>query len=198
MEFLRGGNEDGRLVRTLEKEAVARKQRRSKRKSENRPRARSKRNKQAQESAPSVSWKWYAAVILLAVALFSVFIVTQFDPIDRRAMAGAVVFCVGLGLLIPGTCKAVGSFEFQEDSWIHKGLNYLAALATPNRRFGELFYSRSALYVIFEKILIALVLPMGFIMVFLRPKQTWPAIVWVGGGILATFLGWAVCVWEAN
>jgi hypothetical protein len=146
----------------------------------------------------SVSWKWYAVVIFLAVVLFSVFLVTQFGPADRVAMAGAIVMCAGLGLLIPGTCKAVGSFEFQEDSWIEKCLNYLVAFATPKRRFGEVFYSRKALYVFFEKILIAVVIPLGFLMVFLRPKQTWPAIVWVGGGILATLSGYCVLVWEAN
>jgi hypothetical protein len=137
-------------------------------------------------------------VVVAAVALFSVFLMTQFGPADRLAMAGAMIMCAGLGLLIPGTCKAVGNFQFREDSWLGRGLSYLAAAATPTRRFGELFYSRDALYVVFEKILIAVVIPLGFLMVFLRPKQTWPAVVWVGGGVLALVLGWSVMAWEAG
>ena len=113
-------------------------------------------------------------------------------------MAGCTVICAGLGLLIPGVCKAFASLEHQQDSWVVKCLNYLLALATPNRRFGEVLYSRSALYVFFEKILIAVVLPLGFILVFLRPKQTWPSIIWVGSAILAICIGFAVCAWEAN
>ncbi len=177
---------------------MSRKRRRNKQRRLNRTRATNERNRRAEESVSSVSWKWYAVVIVLAVVLFSVFLVTQFGPADRVAMAGAIVMCAGLGLLIPGTCKAVGSFEFQENSWIERWLNYLVAFATPKRRFGEILYSRSALYVVFEKILIAVVLPLGFLMVFLRPKQTWPAIVWLGGGILATLSGYSVLVWEAN
>lgn len=175
---------------------MPRKRRRQKQNKRKRQRATRKYKPGAEETPPSVSWKWYAAVIVLAVALFTVFLLTQFGPADRMAMAGALVMCVGLGILIPGTCKAVGSFEFQENSWVERWLNYLAAFATPKRRFGEIFYSRSALYVIFEKILIAVVIPLGLIVVFLRPKQTWPAIVWVGSGILAAILGWTALVWE--
>ena len=78
------------------------------------------------------------------------------------------------------------------------GLVYLSAFAAPKKRFGEVLYSRSALYVIFEKILIAVIIPLGFVMVFVRPKETWPAIVWVGGGILATLSGYSLLVWETK
>lgn len=145
------------------------------------------------ETATPVSWKWYAAVIVAASILFAVFIVTQFDPIDQVTMAGFSVICVGLALLIIGTCKGVGNYEFHEDSWIGKGLNYLAILATPKRRFGELFYSRSAIYVIFERLLIAIVIPLGVLLVFLQPKQTWPAVIWVMSGLLAVSAGWLIC-----
>jgi len=156
-------------------------------------RQRSERGADRPQDKPSVSWKWYVVVIVAALALFAVFILMEFDPIDQIAMAGFSLICVGLALLIIGTCKAVGNFEFRQGSWIGNSLNYLAVLATPQRRFGEMFYSRSALYVIFEKVLIAIVLPLGFVLVFLRPKQTWPAIIWVGSGLLAAWAGWLVC-----
>lgn len=93
--------------------------------------------------------------------------------------------CAGIAFLIIGTCSAVGNFNFSDDSLTGKCLGYLAALATPQRRFGELFFSRAALYVFFEKILIVVVLPLGLFLAFLRPRQTWPAILWIGGGLLA-------------
>ncbi|TWT60764.1 hypothetical protein [Rubinisphaera italica] len=164
---------------------MPRKRRRNKRGKKKNLRKTSRSKKPQEQSVSSVSWYWYAVVIVLALILFAVFIVTQFDPIDRMTMLGVSVVSAGIAFLIIGTCSAVGNFDFDEASWIEKSLGYLALMATPRRRIGELFYSRAALYVFFEKILIALVFPLGFILAFLRPKQTWPAILWVGGGLLA-------------
>jgi len=164
---------------------VPRKRRQDKRGKKANSRKTSRSTKPQGQSVSSVSWYWYAAVIVLALILFAVFIVTQFDPIDRIAMLGFSVVSAGIAFLIIGTCSAVQNFDFDEDSWIGKSLGCLALMATPRRRAGELFYSRNAPYVFFEKILIALVFPLGFILAFLRPKQTWPAILWVGGGLLA-------------
>ncbi|PQO26092.1 hypothetical protein C5Y96_21825 [Blastopirellula marina] len=124
-------------------------------------------------------------VIAISLVLFAVFIVTQFDPIDRVTMACASIVCIGLAFLIIGAVTAVGNFEFTDDSPTQSFLLHLWGQAQPQRRFGEVFYSRDALYVVFEKILIAIVIPLGIILAFVRPKQTWPAILWVGGGILA-------------
>lgn len=50
-----------------------------------------------------------------------------------------------------------------------------------------MFYSSDALYVLFERLLIAIVIPLGMFFAFLRPRQTWPAVLWVGSGLLAFF-----------
>lgn len=141
-----------------------------------------------------MSWKWYAAILVAAMLLFLVFLMTQFDPIDRPAMLGVSVMCVGLTLLIIGTITAVGKFGFEQDSPTETGLNALAFLAIPRRRFGEFFYSRSAPYVFFEKILIAIILPLGFVFTFLRPRQTWPSILWVCSGLLTIGCGILFCL----
>ncbi len=164
---------------------MPRKRHRNKRDKKTSSRKTSRPQKPQEQIASSVSWHWYATVIVLALVLFAVFIVTQFDPIDRMAMLGVSVVSAGIAFLIIGTCSAIGNFDFDENSWLGKSLGYLALMTTPQRRFGELFYSRAALYVFFEKILIALVLPLGFILACRRPKQTWPAILWVGGGLIA-------------
>lgn len=145
-----------------------------------------------------ISLRWLSLLVVGALVLLSFFLVTQFNPIDRALMAGFAIICIGLGLLIVGTSSAIGNFKIEESSRIAKCFVYLGVLSAARRRPGDILYSKPTLGVIFERILIALILPLGFIAAFMQPKQTWPAIVWVGGGILATFMGWAVCALFGN
>lgn len=147
-----------------------------------------------QESKPTAAWYWYAVVIAGALLLFAIFIATQFNPMDQAVMAAASVACAGIAFFIIGSFTAVGNFDFKDHPLPGKFLNSLAAMATPYRRWGEAFYSSDAFYHVFEKLLFVIVIPLGILLSFVRPRQTWPAILWVGGGILAMLVAYTAIV----
>jgi len=93
--------------------------------------------------------------------------------------------CGGLAFIIVGCCTAVGNIEFQKRSSANKFLSYLAIFATPRKRLGEYYYSQDAMYVVVEKFLIVVVFPLGMLLAIVAPKQTWPAVLWITGGLLA-------------
>lgn len=138
-----------------------------------------------EEPKPTAAWYWYALVIASVLVLFGLFIATEFNAMDRAVMVSVSIVCVGISFLIIGACTAVGNFDFTDHPLPGKFLNALAELATPERRWGEMFYSSRALFHVFEKLLIAIVIPLGIMLAFVRPKQTWPAVLWVSGGLLA-------------
>lgn len=138
-----------------------------------------------EEPQPTAAWYWYALVIAVALVLFALFIAMQFNAMDRAVMVAVSFVCIGIAFLIIGACTAVGNFDFTDHPLPGEFLNTLAELATPRLRWGEMFYSSKALYHVFEKLLIVIVLPLGTILAFVRPKQTWPAVLWVSGGLLA-------------
>ena len=144
------------------------------------------------QSQPTAAWYWYALVTVGAIVLFGVFIGSQFAAIDRPAMVAGSIVCAGIAFLIIGTCTAVGNFDFSQHPGPGKMLNSLAENAEPKKRPGEIFYSSGAPYRLFEKVLMVVVFPLGLFLALVRPKQTWPAILWVAAGLLAvvgTYLG---------
>ncbi len=146
----------------------------------------------AENAQSAAAWYWYALVIVGALVLFGVFIGSQFAAIDRPLMVVGSIICAGIAFLIIGTCTAVGNFDFSQHPIPEKLLSSLAEAAEPKKRPGEIFYSSNASYRVFEKVLMVVVFPLGLFLALVRPKQTWPAILWVAAGLLAvvgTYLG---------
>ncbi len=168
---------------------MSRRRRRTKRRHKRKIAKGSRRRSPQKENTPQFSWHWYAVVIAVALILFAIFIATQFRPIDRLLMIGTSGICVGIAFLIIGACTAVGNFELNENSWFGKVLGYLVVLATPPSWSQRRSRLRSKLNRVSANILIPLVLPSGFCLSLLSPKQTWPAIAWTSGGLLATLAG---------
>lgn len=179
---------------TKQQEVSLSKRERRKHRQRKRAEQRVRREKRDAEQPPQpISAGTFALVISLAAVLLLAFIATQFDAVDRVNMFGVSGICIGVAFLIVGTFTAAANFDFEKDSRLGNSLNALSILSTPRKRPGEMFYSQRALYHVFQKILIAIVFPLGFLLALLRPKQTWPAVLWVLAGLLAIVAGILVC-----
>ncbi len=138
------------------------------------------------------SWKWHILVVAATAVAFAAFIITSFDPIDRLFMVAASCACAGIAFFIIATCTAVGAAaEAAEQNpsrpWL--ALGFLAILAKPVRRFGALPWIHTPFSRTMEKVLLAIIVPLGFVLAIVSPKRTWPAIAWLGAALLAVIAG---------